>query len=422
MTVLLAPYYFYLHYEGFRRVATILNRLGIDSAILHMPCSAINENHRFGLERIQADGCPVRHLRLCELGWRGPSMLARMSRFPDLLINRQRIKHFLAAERPRLVVVGSDLGGLYIRLLLSCCHEASVRTMILASSASGPPAIDSGGCHRPAVSRPVKATLRLLNLDQVALFDQWKIGSFDTEAPIAVPGKALKEDLLRQGVSEDRVFITGDPAHDAIYELMQESTAQIRSEVCDRLSWPAAGKLIVYCTEIIHEILGRKYLARLNGLLAGAFAALPADYRVVVKLHPRETLQTEALFRDEFRGERYSVRRDLDLPRLLRAADLCIGHYSRTLIDAVMLGTPVVCINCAGDERRMLFDASFGEIRIESEWDLYKLRTLLEDAETRALVDRKLRDWRHRYANAFDGQSSNRNAALISKILADSPA
>jgi hypothetical protein len=421
MTVLFAPYYFYLHYESFRSVARSLNRSGIDSAILHMPCNAFDEDHRFGIDRMLADGCPMRHLNLCQLGWKGSSTVARMSRFPNLLINRERVRNFLNAERPRLVVVGSDLGGLYIRLLLSCCREAGVQTMILASSASGPPAVDSEGGQTIPVSRSVKRILQWLNLDQVALFDDWKIGSFNTEASIAVPGATLRDELLRHGVSHDRVFLTGDPAHDAMYELMQQSTERIRSEFCEGLGWPVSGHLIVYCTEVIHEMLGMEYLARLNSLLAQTFAGLPADCRVLIKLHPRETRQTEELFRRAFRGYRYFVRRDLDLLRLMRAADLCIGHYSRTLIDSVMLGTPVVCINLAGDDKRMLFDASFEEIRIESERDFHKIQTLLEDTETRRVVEDKLRDWRSRYASVIDGESSNRNAALISELLTKSP-
>jgi len=422
MTVLFAPYYFYLHYESFRRVAASLNRSGIDAAILHMPCNTFNENRSFGMERMRADGCPVRQLHLCDLGWKGSSSIARMSRFPNLLINRKKIRTFLQVERPRLVVVGSDLGGLYVRLLLSCCREADIQTMILASSASGPPAIDSEAGQTISVSRSVKAILQLLDLDRVALFDHWKIGSFNTEAPIAVPGKTLKEELLRDGVSEDRLFITGDPAHDAIFELKQEPVAQIRRQICDQLDWPESSRLIVYCTEVIHEMLGREYLVRLNVLLAEVFADLPADFRVVVKLHPRETSETEALFKQAFRRDRYLIRRDLDLLRLMRAAHLCIGHYSRTLIDSVLLGTPVACINLANDEKRMLFDAGFGEIRLDSEQDFHKIRTLLEDKETRDVVERKLRDWRSRYASVLDGQSSNRNAALISKMLVGSTA
>jgi len=422
MTVLFAPYYFYLHYESFRRVAASLNRSGIDAAILHMPCNTFNENRSFGMERMRADGCPVRQLHLCDLGWKGSSSVARMSRFPNLLINRERIREFLDVESPRLVVVGSDLGGLYVRLLLSCCRQAGIQTMILASSASGPPANDSEAGQTISVSRSVKAILQLLDLDHVALFDHWKIGSFNTEAPIAVPGKTLKEELLRDGVSEDRLFITGDPAHDAIFELKQEPVAQIRRQICDQLEWPESSRLIVYCTEVIHEMLGREYLVRLNVLLAEVFAALPADFRVVVKLHPRETSETEALFKQAFRRDRYLIRRDLDLLRLMRAAHLCIGHYSRTLIDSVLLGTPVACINLANDEKRMLFDAGFGEIRLDSEQDFHKIRTLLEDKETRNVVERKLRDWRSRYASVLDGQSSNRNAALISKMLVGSAA
>ncbi len=422
MTVLFAPYYFYLHYESFRRVAASLNRSGIDAAILHMPCNTFNENRSFGMERMRADGCPVRQLHLCDLGWKGSSSVARMSRFPNLLINRERIREFLDVESPRLVVVGSDLGGLYVRLLLSCCRQAGIQTMILASSASGPPANDSEAGQTISVSRSVKAILQLLDLDHVALFDHWKIGSFNTEAPIAVPGKTLKEELLRDGVSEDRLFITGDPAHDAIFELKQEPVAQIRRQICDQLEWPESRRLIVYCTEVIHEMLGREYLVRLNVLLAEVFAALPADCRVVVKLHPRETSETEALFKQAFRRDRYLIRRDLDLLRLMRAAHLCIGHYSRTLIDSVLLGTPVACINLANDEKRMLFDAGFGEIRLDSEQDFHKIRTLLEDKETRNVVERKLRDWRSRYASVLDGQSSNRNAALISKMLVGSAA
>jgi hypothetical protein len=423
MKVLLAPYYFYLHYESFRRVSAVLNRSEIDSAILRIPFSAIEDNSRFGPEKMQTDNCAMRHLPLVDLGWKGSSTAARISRFPNLLINRRRIKHFLEAERPKLIVVGSDLGGIFIRLLLSCCREAGVRTMILATSASGPPASESGESQYLSVPLLARATLRVLNMDHVALFNSWRIGSFDTNAPIAVPGRTLKEKLVELGVSDDRIFITGDPAHDAIYELMQEPAEQIRNDICNDVGWPTTGKLIVYCTEVIHEMLGREYLVRLNKLLAETFSTLPRDWRVLVKLHPRETPETETLFREAFQGGRYSIRRDMDVLRLIRAANLCIGHYSRTLIDAALIGTPVVCINLTGDEKRMLFDSSFGEVRIETERDVRdKIRTLLQDEETRNVVDRKLGDWRRGYATGIDGRSSDRTASLIHRLLEDSPA
>lgn len=423
MKVFFVPYYFYLHYESFRRVIGSLNRSGADAFLLYVPGNPFQDRLSSELDQIRRNGCPFLELPLRWMGWSGPGFLARSTRVPGLVLNRKIIETFLRKGKPDLVVVGSDLGGVYIRLLLDACRRQQIPVMILATSFCGPSAADSVANNHPTIPGFAKLFLRALGLGEVALFDHWLIGSFLTKAPIAVPGEAVKKQLVAQGISPDRFFITGDPAHDRIFERLLEPAEELKRAVCHRLGWSADRHLIVYCTEVIHELYGMAYLERINAWLAQTFDTLPPECGVLIKLHPREKPEIAARFGAAFRGERYRIVADHDLHELLRVADLCIGHFSKAMVDAILMGVLVATIDLQNDESHVLLDKSYRLLRVESEEELGpKLRSLLFDPRVREAAAEQLAVWRRDFANRIDGQSSQRTADLIRTLASASAA
>jgi hypothetical protein len=153
-----------------------------------------------------------------------------------------------------------------------------------------------------------------------------------------------ERDILIEGgrYSPEAVAVTGSPRvhpDDAPAAATPEERADVRRELGvadgDRLLVMSAAR-----NPIGDEIHAVSMAARLLG------GPLPGIH-VVVKLHPEEQSgeHYERLLGDLARAGGYppppiSVVRDVDLYRLLRAADAHLGLYSTVLTDAVLTATP----------------------------------------------------------------------------------
>ena len=410
--VLFFPYYWYLHYEPFRRVIARLNQAGLDAYMVYMPCIPMDESAQFGLERMRQDECPAKKLSIHNVGLGSSNLLARMLRFIGLVLSRPRIEQFLRAERPDMIVVGSDLGNSYFRLLLDLCRCLHIQVLIMATVSSGP-----SPDKRPAVPALLRPVLRWFKLEQI-LFEGWVLGSYHREALLAVAGKEMKKQLIRDGVSQERIFVTGNPTYDLLYEIRQRPASEVKQEICTLLGWPMCCRLIVYCTERIQEVYGEDYLERLNRLMVPVFDDLPEECRVIVKLHPRECPVSSTMFATTFSGSRYRVVQDLDVHHLLRVAEVAIGHFSVVLVDAALLGTPLLRINIADDRSRMAFGPDVDLLYIYSETELReKLYGILYNQEFLDSVKSALSEWSTNYAVAVDGRSADRVACLIQSLV-----
>lgn len=390
---------------------------GVQASVLHLPCNPVDESAQYGPERFARDHCPVQRLELLRASiGTGPWM--RPLQLTAFVVDRRRLRRFLTAERPDVVVVGSDLGNAHIRLLLDLCNELRIRTMILATVASGP-LPHSGPEKGGAGGRgPVARMLRALNLERVLTFNHWTTGRYDTSALIAVATPALREQLVQQGIAADRIVVTGSPRHDQLYHIRQAPVVQSKPEIFSRLRLPSESRLITYCTERIQDVYGRGYLTRLNTALALAFDALPEECRVMVKLHPRETAADEEGFASTFSGERYRLVRDLELFPLLRASDLVVGHFSAVLTDSMLLGTPTLSIQIANDPERALFDSRESVLTIGSEPDLaLRIHGMLYDSDRQQAAAAATAAWVARCVGELDGRSTERVAATIMNIM-----
>jgi len=418
MKVLFVPHYIYLHAESFCRVISRLNMMGCTAVMVVSSDSHGIEQSEYSKEQLQTRGCRIREESLPWLGWTGLGTLARLRQTPSLLNCRARIRGLLREERPDIVVVGSDLGRFHIRVLLDECERQRIAVLILttASVAYGP--TDNGNESRRGVRWPVRLSLRLLSLQRPALFDGSVIGTFAHSAKIAVPGEMCKARLQEQGIEEERVFVTGDPGYDRLFEMRNEPENDFRSAILARSRWPEESKLVMYCTEVIHEVYGYDYLETINVALSAAFDSLPAEYRVVVKLHPRETDDTRRSFARHFSGGRYHTVVGGEVLPYLRSVELCVGHFSQVLMDAVLVGKPVVAINMQRDMQRSLFGEAAPLATVEDEAELKtRIFDILESPETRKQAQQQLAAWVERQCYALDGQNAARVARLIVNLI-----
>jgi len=414
MKVLFVPHYIYLHAESFCRVISHLNVMGCTAVMVVSSDSYGIERSEYSKEQLRTRGCRVRELNLPWLGWTGLGTLARLRQTPSLLNCRERIRRLLWQERPDVVVVGSDLGRFHIRVLLDECDRQRIAVLILTTTSVGYGPTDNGKASRRGVRWPVRLLLRLLDLQRPALFDGSVIGTFAHRAKIAVPGEMCKARLQEQGIEEERVFVTGDPGYDRLFEIRNEPENGLRSAILARLRWPEESKLVMYCTEVIHEVYGYEYLEKINIALSAAFDSLPAEYRVVVKLHPRETDDTRRSFARNFSGSRYYTIEDGEVLPYLRSVELCVGHFSQVLMEAVLVGTPVVAINIQRDVRRSLFAEAAPLATVKDDTELKtRIFDILQSAETRRQVQQQLAAWVKRQCYALDGKNAARVASLI---------
>ncbi len=335
--MLLVPNPPYLHLEPFARVAGELRRRGVEAALLALSGGAVRDE-------LRRTGLPVEAVRLARRRPGRGAIPERLLRLADLVAARRLLERALERLAPGVVVVGSDLGDAFVRLLLDRCRLRPVPVLVLATVPSGPAPGDLE--PPPHGGRAARSLLAVAGLGRVP-FRGHVYGSYCSGAAIAVPSEAYRRDLLASGIDPARIAVTGNPRHDRLAGIRERRPEDVRRE----LGLVPGVRLVLYCTERIHEIHGRDYLARLDGRLRESFDRVPGPLRVVVKLHPGEDDRSAAGFRERFRGPRYHVVADGDVHLLARAADLVLGHYSEVLADAVLLGRPVLSLHLRPDPR-----------------------------------------------------------------------
>jgi hypothetical protein len=413
--VLLVPYYFYLSYEGFRRIRAALAGRGLDARLLCMHFNAHNERETYGGARLQRDQVPALDLELDLTGMGVPGIAAKFAKLFHFARNRGRIRTFLRTRRPRLVVVESDLGGIYIRSLLDECRAQGIPCAIAMT-------LDVGQAVAPGYY--ARWPVRLLNA--LVGWSPWLrailvrtevVGSYARRAPILTPSAAMQERLVSGGIRPDRIQVTGSPQQDQVFELRSRDRQAARAGWLRDRGLPPDTRIVVLCFEVIEEVLGQDYVRQFHPRLAAVLDRLPEDCRVVLRFHPRERPDNLAFYRECFRGPRYLEAPDCPLDDLLHLSHLCLGHFTSVLVKAVALGTPILSVNLARSTRTALFALDQTIPQILDEADLDKVRRALTDpgygAELRSFLDR----WASGHFPGLDGRRSATMAEILEGML-----
>ncbi len=401
----------YIHLKPFQRVSALLKEQGVKSTLFYLDSGtnkslagagcAINGLHKFPPFRaeISTQSIPA----------------AKIMQFAGLLADKYSFRNFLQRNRPALFVTGGDITDVHGRLLHDTCRSLAIKTLIVPVTIPGPAFVNPDADKGIPLAGLARKASSFFGLEKTIFFRDWVLGSYDTNAIIALPDKAVFDVLTRNGISEQRLFVTGNPVHDDLFELLNQPRFEIEQEVKSGLGIADDKRILLYCTEIIQDVYGAGYLQKINSRLEKAFSGLPKGYTVVIKFHPREPQGIKDLYRETFRGPGYAFAEHSNVLKLIRSSELTVAHYSAVLKDAALLGSPLLSIK-ADENMPVLFGSSSELVHSYPDEVELKIGKLLFDCEFQDNQKRLLREWMLANQINIDGRSSARIAELITRL------
>jgi UDP-N-acetylglucosamine:LPS N-acetylglucosamine transferase len=238
---------------------------------------------------------------------------------------------------------------------------------------------------------------------------------FSVANRVAVHGEGMKRILMRQGLSEDKMIVTGNPVWD---KLVRESKSLTKNGCKEYLSDLACvnpnKKLIVFTTGGGID-MDKRILKNLIEIIQKN-----SDIQLLVKLHPAERLDyyDEVLERAKERVGNIPVIRDVDLHKTLCASDLVITIYSTTALESMILDKPVLIVNFEKGPDRVPYVRSGAALGVYDEKDLEEgIKKALYDREIREKLEKARKDFVYDYSYIQDGKATERVVNLITRMI-----
>lgn len=244
-------------------------------------------------------------------------------------------------------------------------------------------------------------------------YPEWKFFGADR---IAVMGPKSRDALLAQGVSADRISITGHPGFDCYITSVPDEVATTRS-LC---SIPFGQKMVVFASQPTQVGAFTSKSARRLMIRAILEAAEKnAATILILKPHPSENLSEIKALAKPFR-KTIVVGQKIPIAKLIAACDVFVTFFSQTGIEALIAGKPVINVLFTGSVDENSYADSGATWVAHSRDDITRHLTILagperdrEIAAKAAARDKLLEDWTW----LSDGRSAARVADLIRKIV-----
>ena len=233
---------------------------------------------------------------------------------------------------------------------------------------------------------------------------------------IAVMGESSRQILLAQGVSPERIVITGHPGFDRLVDPGNGDRATVRST----LGITAGEPMVLFASQPPYAGAFRSPAIRREMIAAVASsAAAVAPLRLVVKPHPGEDeRELKAIIGTHARI--MIVDRETDISPLIKACDVLITFFSQTALQALYAGKPVINVAFPDSGGPTLYLESHATWVARSAEEIAgHLRYLTADAPRSKDASREearqrfVCDW----AYLPDGRASERVSALAARLV-----
>jgi len=215
---------------------------------------------------------------------------------------------------------------------------------------------------------------------------------------IAVWGEAFKKALVQQGVEPSRVFVTGHPNFDLEHG-KKTAPGDFRKKFGIMQGGKMAGFIAQQWSFSQHDI--KKILAALaEGKKANGL-------RFAVKIH-----QMDYSGIDPELAKLAVVAKDVDFYEFLKASDVVVGESSTGLLEAMILGKPVIVFRSWAPHK--VFFPTEGALKAETPKQLESaLGVALGSGRARMMLEKRMKKFV--YATAFrqDGRAGERLIKLI---------
>ena len=176
---------------------------------------------------------------------------------------------------------------------------------------------------------------------------------------ILVMDDEVRAAMIQEGFAPERILVSGQPHFDSLRQQAERFTAEEISQYRDQLGITEADFLLCFISENITEpdkgddlsqyywgYTERSVFSELMDAVQAAAAASGRKVHVVVKPHPNETFDAYSDLIAAKAGGLVSASIDKAVHpvKLCQAVDLVCGMSSMVLVEAVILGLPVLSV------------------------------------------------------------------------------
>ncbi|MFN0071855.1 MAG: CDP-glycerol glycerophosphotransferase family protein [Chloroflexota bacterium] len=357
---------------------------------------------------------------------RGP-----LGELTQLRETRSLTKRIVEQHQPRAVVVIQDT-LLLERFLVRWANRSGIPTLVIQWAFSFPQdyydrlrALKSdASLTSPRAGRRSRRSLGLYGLVQRALdvrFDMPNSYGGGEARQFAVMGSHFRDQYRAQGVTGKVISITGHPLHDAAFQRAQVMDATEQARIRASYGIPSDERLVLYATQPFfwRGVLTADELQENIRAMNTSVSSLGPDYRLAVKIHPRESIDDYAFCAELAPPVR--VIASAEMTDLIALAEVFISSSSSTVLLAMMLDRPIVTVNFNQVLHFDLFESIGGTLhtRTFDEFD-QALKRVTHDETTRAQLAESRSAALNRLAR-FDGHATERITDLLAPGPAPSP-
>lgn len=284
-------------------------------------------------------------------------IINKISFFIALIINFITIDRNIRKKMPQMVVVGSDTANVNIRILLGLCMLYRIPILILynADLNSICEIKYDNLINRLIYERLVQC--KLFVFFRAIIYNCQVPGLYTKTSHICVISEDIKLKLEKCGVQPERVFVVGLDS-----ELDKSVDEELKCNIKNDLNVSNKKLTIAFFTECISDIYNIEYSRRLYRTIWEEFEKLPQKFQVVIKLHPRESMEQVDFIIKTFTGSKYVIIRNTNPKDIILVSDLIIAHFSKVLIMAALMNKRILSINWKNEREKTFLSEEEGAL------------------------------------------------------------
>jgi hypothetical protein len=237
---------------------------------------------------------------------------------------------------------------------------------------------------------------------------------------ISVEGDFLKELLIKQGISREKIVVTGQPRYDLIYKKKRSEGQFIKNLLLIKKK----KKIVLYLPNALYQHLmcSKETYYNMHYDTIKTCQQLP-DVHIIVKPHPEETVEYYQEIINEAKSNAL-VYNGTDLYGIIKLADLVITGISTTIMQSLLLDKPVVMIDIKETSYFPTEHEYIPYVTNGVAFGIYHgkdydpvIKDALYNLEKRKNLANNRKEFMYHHAYLQDGKASERVADLILSMI-----
>ena len=244
-------------------------------------------------------------------------------------------------------------------------------------------------------------------------YPEWR---FFSQTALAAMGSRSRDDMIAQGVSPEKITLTGHPGFDHLAFPQPVLCARVRADLGVLEGW----KMVLFVSQPYYVGVFNTPGIRQDMIKAivQACGSLK-DTKLIVKPHPGDDVrELKGLFGKAPKA--VVVDRVTDIVPLVKACDVVVTFFSTVALQALYAGRPVVNVDFPGSGGQRLYEESGATWIARSTDDIAAhIRTLIGKAGDKEISSREAARQQFLYNMAYlpDGKATERVVKVALNIL-----